>query len=414
FIGAGASGIATAKLLMKAGAKHIIACDRAGALYRGRTDNMNSMKERFAKHTNEKRLRGTVADAHKGADVFIGLSGPGVVSLKDIKAMNRDPIVFAMANPVPEILPEEAGPYVRVMATGRSDYPNQINNSCCFPGFFRGMLDVRAKRVNDEMKLAAAQALAAIVTREELSEEYITPSMFDARVVPAVAGAVAEAAIRTGVAWRKALGWKPPYAKWCVGGKLNVSYNCLDRHVEGPRKTRAALIWEGEPGDSRVLTYWDLYREVNRFAAALKGHGARKGDRITIYMPMVPELPIAMLACARIGAAHSVIFGGFSPEAVRERIHDAESTLVITADGGWRRGSTVPLKKNTDEALRGAPGVKTVVVLKRTGQPVEMQSGRDIWWDDFVKGAPAQCPAEPMDSEDLLYLLYTSGSTGKP
>src|SRR5881296_3375123 len=203
FIGAGASGIATAKLLMKAGAKHIIACDRAGALYRGRTDNMNSMKEWFAKHTNEKRLRGTAADALKGADVFIGLSGPGVVSLKDIKAMNRDPIVFAMANPIPEIQPEEAGPYVRVMATGRSDYPNQINNSCCFPGFFRGLLDVRARRVNDEMKLAAAHALASIVAKGELGEEYITPSMFDSRVVPAVAAAVSEAAIRTGVARRK-------------------------------------------------------------------------------------------------------------------------------------------------------------------------------------------------------------------
>jgi malate dehydrogenase (oxaloacetate-decarboxylating) len=179
FIGAGASGIATAKLLMKAGAKNIIACDRAGALYRGRTDNMNSMKEWFAKHTNEKRLKGTAADALKGADVFIGLSGPGVVSLKDIKAMNRDPIVFAMANPVPEIL------------------------SCCFPGVFRGMLDVRARRVNDEMKLAAAQALAAIVSAEELGEEYITPSMFDSRVVPAVASAVADAALKTGVARRK-------------------------------------------------------------------------------------------------------------------------------------------------------------------------------------------------------------------
>ena len=214
--------------------------------------------------------------------------------------------------------------------------------------------------------------------------------------------------------WKKTLDWKPPYAKWFIGGKLNVAYNCLDRHVTGPRKTKAALIWEGEPGDSRVLTYWDLYREVNLFASALKRHGVRKGDRVTIYMPMVPELPIAMLACARIGAAHSVIFGGFSPEAVRERIHDAESTLVITADGGYRRGATVPLKKNTDEALRGAPGVKTVIVLKRTGQPIDMQSGRDIWWDDFVKGAPAHCEPEPMDSEDLLYLLYTSGSTGKP
>src|SRR5437667_8332635 len=200
FTGAGASGIATAKLLMRAGAKHIIACDRAGALYRGRADNMNPMKEWFAKHTNEKRLQGSAADALKGADVFVGLSGPGVVRPKEIKAMNRDPIVFAMANPIPEIQPEEAGPYVRVMATGRSDYPNQINNSCCFPGFFRGMLDARPHRVNDQMKLAAAHALAAIVAKSELSDEYITPSMFDARVVPAVAAAVAEAAVKTGVA----------------------------------------------------------------------------------------------------------------------------------------------------------------------------------------------------------------------
>ena len=214
--------------------------------------------------------------------------------------------------------------------------------------------------------------------------------------------------------WRKALEWKAPYAKWFVGGKLNVSYNCLDRHVVGPRRTKAALIWEGEPGDTRTLTYWDLYREVQRFAAALKRHGVKKGDRVTIYMPMVPEVAIAMLACTRIGAAHSVIFGGFSPESVRDRIHDADSTIVLTADGGYRRGSTVPLKKNTDEALKECPGVKTVVVLKRTGDPVEMQSGRDVWWDDFVKGVDAKCPAEPMDSEDLLYLLYTSGSTGKP
>jgi len=198
--GAGASGIATAKLLMKEGAKHIIGCDRAGAIYAGRTENMNSMKEWFAKHTNPRKARGTAGEALAGADVFIGLSGPGVVSLKDIKAMNRNPIVFAMANPVPEIQPEEAGPFVRVMATGRSDYPNQINNSCCFPGFFRGMLDVRAKRVNDQMKLAAAHALASIVAKGELSEEYITPSMFDARVVPTVAAAVAEAAVKSGVA----------------------------------------------------------------------------------------------------------------------------------------------------------------------------------------------------------------------
>src|ERR1043166_2975700 len=203
FTGAGASGIATAKLLMKAGAKHIIGCDRAGAIYQGRVENMNSMKTWFAEHTNPKRVRGSAGDALQGADIFIGLSGPGVVSLKDIKAMRRDPIVFAMANPIPEIQPEEAGPHVKVMATGRPDYPNQINNSCCFPGFFRGMLDVRARRVNDQMKLAAATALAELVGRDELDPEYITPSMFDRRVVPAVAEAVSEAAVRTGVARRK-------------------------------------------------------------------------------------------------------------------------------------------------------------------------------------------------------------------
>ena len=214
--------------------------------------------------------------------------------------------------------------------------------------------------------------------------------------------------------WKKALEWKVPYAKWFVGGKLNVSYNCLDRHIETARRTKAALIWEGEPGDTRTLTYWDLYREVNRFAAALKRRGVKKGDRITIYMPMVPETAIAMLACTRIGAPHSVIFGGFAPDAVKERIHDAESTVLITADGGWRRGSIVPLKKNVDEALRECPEVKTVIVLKRTGQEIPMEPGRDIWWDEFVKDAPAHCPAEKMDAEDMLYLLYTSGSTGKP
>jgi malate dehydrogenase (oxaloacetate-decarboxylating) len=188
---------------MKAGARHIVGCDRAGAIYRGRTENMNPMKEWFAQHTNPGRVRGTAAEALVNADVFVGLSGPGVVAVKDIKAMRRDPIVFAMANPVPEIQPEEAGSFVAVMATGRSDYPNQINNSCCFPGFFRGMLDVRARRVNDQMKLAAAHALAGLVSRSELGPEYITPSMFDRRVVPAVAEAVGAAAIRTGVARRR-------------------------------------------------------------------------------------------------------------------------------------------------------------------------------------------------------------------
>jgi malate dehydrogenase (oxaloacetate-decarboxylating) len=203
FAGAGASGIATARLLMREGARHIVACDRSGILHKGRVENMNPMKAWFAEHTNPDRVSGPVGDALRGADVFIGLSGPGVVTLGDIKAMASDPIVFAMANPTPEILPEEVGTSVRVMATGRSDYPNQINNSCCFPGFFRGLLDVRASRVNDEMKLGAAHALAALVSDEELSEEYITPSMFDRRVVDTVAAAVAEAAIRTEVARRR-------------------------------------------------------------------------------------------------------------------------------------------------------------------------------------------------------------------
>jgi acetyl-CoA synthetase len=214
--------------------------------------------------------------------------------------------------------------------------------------------------------------------------------------------------------WRKGLEWKLPYAKWFIGGKLNVSDNCIDRHVEGPKKTKAAIIWEGEPGDSRVLTYWDLYREVNRFAAALSRQGVRKGDTVTIYMPMIPELPIAMLACARIGAPHSVVFGGFSPDSLRDRINDAKSRVVITADGSYRRGGIVQLKRNTDEALKECPTVDTVIVYKRTGQEIGWQNDRDVWWHDFVKDAPARHDPEPMDSEDMLYLLYTSGSTGKP
>ena len=214
--------------------------------------------------------------------------------------------------------------------------------------------------------------------------------------------------------WKKTQEWKLPYAKWFVGGKLNVSDNCLDRHVEGPRRNKAAFIWEGEPGDTRVLTYWDLYREVNRLASALRKHGVKKGDAVTIYMPMIPELPIAMLACARIGAPHSVVFGGFSPESLRDRINDCKSKVVITADGGWRRGGQVALKKNTDEALKECPFVSTVIVYKRTGQEINWQHDRDVWWHDFVKDADAYVKPEPMDAEDMLYLLYTSGSTGKP
>jgi acetyl-CoA synthetase len=214
--------------------------------------------------------------------------------------------------------------------------------------------------------------------------------------------------------WKKALDWKLPSAKWFVGGKLNVSDNCLDRHVEGPRRNKAAIVWEGEPGDSRVLTYRDLWRDVNQFAAALKRHGVKKGDTVTIYMPMVPEVAVAMLACTRIGAPHSVVFGGFSPDSLRDRIQDCKSRVVITADGGYRRGGTVPLKKNTDEALKECPFVSTVIVYRRTGQPVEWTDERDVWWHDFVKDADRYVKPEPMDAEDMLYLLYTSGSTGRP
>jgi acetyl-CoA synthetase len=215
-------------------------------------------------------------------------------------------------------------------------------------------------------------------------------------------------------AWDKVLVWNEPHAQWFVGGKINVSYNCVDRHLENGRKNKAAILWEGEPGDTRVLRYQDLHREVCKFANVLKGLGIRAGDRVTIYLPMVPELPIAMLACARIGATHSVIFGGFSAEAVADRNNDAKARLVITADGGWRRGKIVPLKQNVDAALIKSPTVEKCIVFNRCNQPVEMQAGRDLWWHELMAEASAECPAEPLDSEHPLYILYTSGSTGKP
>jgi acetyl-CoA synthetase len=214
--------------------------------------------------------------------------------------------------------------------------------------------------------------------------------------------------------WDKVLEWREPHAKWFVGGKLNASYNCLDRHLDGPRKNKAAIIWEGEPGDSRVLRYQDLHREVCKFANVLKGQGIKAGDRVTIYMPMIPELAVAMLACARIGAPHSIVFGGFSAEAVADRNNDAQASLLITADGGWRRGKVVPLKQNVDGALDKSPTVKTCIVFSRCNQQVNMKSGRDLWWHDLMADASAVCPAEPLDSEHPLYILYTSGSTGKP
>ncbi|HLB53822.1 MAG TPA: AMP-binding protein, partial [Gemmatimonadales bacterium] len=220
--------------------------------------------------------------------------------------------------------------------------------------------------------------------------------------------------------WAKVLEWELPHAKWFVGGKLNVSVNCLDRHLNGPRRNKAALIWEGEPGDQRTLTYWQLAREVNRAAGALRRLGVQRGDRVAIYLPMIPEAAIAMLACARIGAVHSVVFGGFSAESLRDRINDAKAVALITADGGYRRGQVVPLKRFADEALADCPSIRNVIVVRRRPGAdgdeavATMQEGRDHWWHRLLGDAPLTAEPEEMDSEDLLFILYTSGTTGKP
>ena len=216
--------------------------------------------------------------------------------------------------------------------------------------------------------------------------------------------------------WSRVLEWNPPHAKWFVDGKINASVNCVDRHVRTARRNKAALIWEGEPGDRRTLTYWDLYQEVNRFANVLKGLGVGKGDRVAVYLPMIPELPVAMLACARIGAIHSVVFGGFSAESLRDRINDAKAKLVITADGGYRRGKVLALKIIADEAVADAPSIEHMLVVKREGleTPVTMKPGRDHWYHELKRSAAPRCAPEPMDAEDPLYTLYTSGTTGKP
>ena len=217
--------------------------------------------------------------------------------------------------------------------------------------------------------------------------------------------------------WDAVLEWHPPDAKWFVGGRLNASVNCVDRHVRGARRNKAALIWEGEPGDRRTLTYYDLYREVGTFANVLKSLGVARGDRVAIYLPLIPELAIAMLACARIGAVHSVVFGGFSAESLRDRINDAQAVALITADGGYRRGNLVPLKRTADEALEGTPSIRHVIVVQRASgeaSRVPMQPGRDRWYHELAPTVGSACAPEAMDAEDMLYILYTSGTTGKP
>jgi len=214
--------------------------------------------------------------------------------------------------------------------------------------------------------------------------------------------------------WDSVLEWKAPFAKWFVGATTNISVNCLDRHLRSDRRNKAAIVWEGEPGDTRTLTYEDLHREVCRFAGALRGLGVGLGDRVALYMPMVPELPIAMLACARIGATHSVVFGGFSAEALRERCNDAGVKIVVTADGGYRRGSVLALKAIVDEAVAHCPSVERVVVLRRAGNEVEWRASRDVWWHDVVEASQPVTEAVAVDAEHPLFILYTSGTTGKP
>jgi acetyl-CoA synthetase len=256
---------------------------------------------------------------------------------------------------------------------------------------FRATAHVHDSRVHDD----AALSPHAFWAREAGTLEWMTP-------------------------WTNVLEWTPPHAKWFTGGTLNVSVNCVDRHIHGPRRNKAALIWEGEPGDRRTWTYWDLYREVNLAANMLKKLGVKKGDRVAIYLPMIAEAVIAMLACARIGAIHTVVFGGFSPESLRDRINDCGCKVLITADGGYRRGQTVPLKRNADEALKDCPTIEHVLVVMRRRSGVgdetfaEMQEGRDHWWHRLKRQVPKFCEPEPMDAEDVLFILYTSGTTGKP
>jgi acetyl-CoA synthetase len=270
----------------------------------------------------------------------------------------------------------------------------------------------------------ADQNIAALLSEErvfEPSEEFRSRAVVQDRTVYESAEADheafwAEQADRLGWVkrWDTVMTWTPPWVRWFEGGQLNASYNCLDRHVEAGGGDKVAYYWEGEPGEERAITYRELLDEVSRFANALKELGVRRGDRVAIYLGMVPELPVAMLACARIGAPHSVVFGGFSSESLRDRIIDAEAKVLITADGGYRRGAVVPLKANADEAIKECPTIEHVVTVRRTGGEHSFVEGRDLWYHDLIEDQSTVCEPEPMDAEDLLYLLYTSGTTGKP
>jgi len=241
------------------------------------------------------------------------------------------------------------------------------------------------------------------------------PAVYDAaRADPEAFWAQIASELRWSSPWSHVLRGQGPDARWFGGGRINASVNCLDRHIEGPTRNKAALIWEGEPGDRTTWTYFDLHREVNKFANVLRSLGVARGDRVAIYMPMIPEAVVAMLGCARIGAIHSVVFGGFSSEALRDRIVDAEAKVLITSDGGYRRGGSVPLKQYADEAIRETPSIEHVVVVKRGEFPLHILEGRDHWYHRLMQDAEAWCEPEPMDSNDPLFILYTSGTTGKP
>jgi acetyl-CoA synthetase len=268
-------------------------------------------------------------------------------------------------------------------------------------------LQAEGRSFNPPTAFAAKAHIKSMADLEALrAEAAADPEKFWARY--------AESELHWFQKWDTVLKWEAPHAEWFAGGKINISFNCLDRHLGTWRRNKAALIWEGEPGETRTLTYQQLHTEVCRFSNVLKNLGVEKGDRVALYMPLIPELAISMLACARIGATHSVVFGGFSSAALIDRINDAKCKAVVTADGGWRRGNEVKLKAAVDEAMKETPSVQSCVVVKRTGSPIHMEPGRDHWWHELIDTVDANCPAEELDSEHPLFILYTSGTTGKP